>query len=65
MMVSEISHQYQIQPELRLYLQPGSIQRTSSNKIQRPQSKQLLLDPSFRKTILCYPDNPFGFQKAS
>jgi len=55
--VAEIGKQLQIHPDVRLYLKPGSLVKTSSGKIKHLENRANLLKDDFPGLIIRMPDS--------
>jgi len=56
--VSELGKQMQIHPDVRLYLKPGTLSKTSSGKIKHKENKDQLIKPEIKGLICKIPDLP-------
>ncbi len=56
--ISELGKQMQIYPDVRLYLKPGTLTKTSSGKIKHKENRDRLLGPEIKGLICKIPDLP-------
>ncbi|MBT6503231.1 MAG: fatty acyl-AMP ligase [Deltaproteobacteria bacterium] len=56
--VSELGKQLQIYPDVRLYLKPGSLSKTSSGKLKHRENRAQLIKPEVKGLICRVPDLP-------
>lgn len=56
--VAELGRQLQIQPDVRLYLKPGSLVKTSSGKIKHDENRKNLSADDYKGLLCRLPDPP-------